>query len=110
MKITEMHRPGVLLIDPHVFGDARGFFWESWHRVRYQEAGLPGDFVQDNLSFSLRGVSRGLHFQYPHGQGKLISVFQGEVFDVILDLRRGSPSFGQWFGTILSSDNRRQLY
>lgn len=110
MEIIETGLSGVVLIKPGVFGDVRGFFMETWHHMRYQEVGLPADFVQDNLSFSTQGILRGLHYQYPHAQGKLVSVLQGEVFDVAVDIRRGSPTFGRWFGTLLSSDNKRQLY
>ncbi|MEJ2575202.1 MAG: dTDP-4-dehydrorhamnose 3,5-epimerase [Gammaproteobacteria bacterium] len=110
MKVTESHLPGVLVIEPQVFGDARGFFYESWHRERYREAGIVADFVQDNLSFSQHGVLRGLHFQNPQPQGKLVQVLQGEVFDVAVDIREGSPAFGQWHGELLSAENRRQFY
>lgn len=110
MNIIETALPGVLVFEPKVFGDARGFFFESWHRRRYAELGLDVDFVQDNISFSARGVLRGLHFQHPRGQGKLVQVLRGEIFDVALDVRRGSPHFGQWFGEKLSSDNKKQIY
>jgi dTDP-4-dehydrorhamnose 3,5-epimerase len=112
LKVAETGLPGVLLIEPDVFGDDRGFFMESWNGRRYEAAaGLPErGFVQDNLSLSRRGVLRGLHFQYPHPQGKLISVLSGEVFDVAVDIRTGSPNFGRWFGTTLSAENKRQLW
>lgn len=110
MRITETALPGVLIIEPKVFGDERGYFMETWNQARYADAGLPGRFVQDNLSFSRRGVLRGLHFQNPNGQGKLVHVLQGEVFDVAVDIRRGSPSFGQWAGVTLSAENKRQFY
>ena len=110
MKVVETRLPGVLLLMPDVFGDSRGFFMEAWNHRRYQEAGIPADFVQDNLSLSSRGVLRGLHFQNPELQGKLVSVLEGEVFDVAVDIRRGSPTFGSWVGEVLSSDNKRQLY
>ena len=110
MNVVETALPGVLLIEPKVFGDARGFFLETWQQNRYEEAGLPGSFVQDNLSFSTRGVLRGLHYQHPLGQGKLVSIIQGEVFDVAVDIRRGSPTFGKWTGVILSGDNHKQLW
>jgi dTDP-4-dehydrorhamnose 3,5-epimerase len=110
MQIIETALPGVLIIEPKVFGDARGFFLETWQQNRYEEAGLPGRFVQDNLSFSTRGVLRGLHYQHPLGQGKLVSIIQGEVFDVAVDIRRGSPTFGKWTGVILSGDNHKQLW
>ncbi|MEX0979742.1 MAG: dTDP-4-dehydrorhamnose 3,5-epimerase family protein, partial [Gemmatimonadota bacterium] len=96
MKVRETEIPGLIIVEPKVIGDARGFFMEVWHRKRYAEAGLPEEFVQDNLSYSQRGVLRGLHFQNPDGQGKLVSVLQGAVFDVAVDVRRGSPSFGEW--------------
>lgn len=93
-----------------MYGDARGFFMETWHQQRYAAAGLPASFVQDNLSLSKQGTLRGLHFQHPHAQGKLVFVLQGEVFDVAVDIRNGSPTFGQWVGVTLSADNKRQLY
>lgn len=110
MNLIETDLPGVLMIEPKVFGDERGFFMESWNGRRYEEAGLPGRFVQDNLSYSKGGVLRGLHFQNPNPQGKLVSVLRGEVFDVAVDIRIGSPTFGRWTGTTLSAENKRQLY
>jgi dTDP-4-dehydrorhamnose 3,5-epimerase len=110
MNVIETDLPGVLIIEPQVFGDDRGFFMETWNKELYAEAGIPTEFVQDNLSFSRKGVLRGLHFQDPNPQGKLVSVLQGEVFDVAVDIRRDSPTFGKWVGVNLSSDNRRQLY
>jgi dTDP-4-dehydrorhamnose 3,5-epimerase len=110
VKVTETKLSGVLLIEPDVYGDNRGYFLETWNAARYREYGLPEKFVQDNLSFSRRGVLRGLHFQNPNPQGKLVYVIQGEVFDVAVDIRLGSPTFGQWVGVTLSSDNKRQLY
>ncbi|CAL1241287.1 dTDP-4-dehydrorhamnose 3,5-epimerase [Candidatus Methylocalor cossyra] len=101
---------GVLHIMPDVFGDPRGFFLETWNRRRYAEYGLDRDFVQDNLSLSRRGILRGLHFQNPTPQGKLVQVLQGEVFDVAVDIRRGSPTFGRWYGAFLSGDNHHQLF
>lgn len=101
---------GVLLLTPRVFADPRGYFLETYNAARYAEAGIPVTFVQDNLSSSSRGVLRGLHFQNPHPQGKLVQVLAGEVFDVAVDLRHGSPTFGKWYGAILSADNHRQLY
>lgn len=101
---------GVLLFKPDVFGDSRGYFLESWNRRRYAEQGLDRDFVQDNLSFSRRGILRGLHFQNPGPQGKLVQVLVGEVYDVAVDIRLGSPTFGRWFGVILSEANHHQLY
>ena len=110
MRIETTELPGVLILEPKVFGDARGFFLETWSERRYAEAGLPQTFVQDNLSFSARGVLRGLHYQHPHAQGKLVYVLQGEVFDVAVDIRAGSPTFGRWVGATLSAENRRQLW
>jgi len=110
MKVTPCNIPGLLVIEPKVFGDARGFFLETWNEQRYREAGLDLRFVQDNLSSSRRGTLRGLHFQNPKGQGKLVWVVEGEVFDVAVDLRQTSPTFGQWHGLNLSSENRLQFY
>ena len=110
MKVTKTSLPGVVLIEPKVFGDARGFFLESYHAQRYAQAGLPQHFVQDNHSRSVQGTLRGLHYQLQHPQGKLIRVVVGEVFDVAVDVRRGSPTFGQWYGTHLSAENCHQLY
>ncbi len=110
MEVIETKLPGVLVIEPKVFGDERGFFMETWNEARYREAGLPVAFVQDNLSFSQHGVLRGLHFQNPNQQGKLVYVLQGEVFDVAVDIRVGSPHFGEWTGAILSAENKRQFY
>jgi len=101
---------GVLLIQPKVFGDARGFFLETFSQKRYEYAGISGPFVQDNLSRSRRGVLRGLHFQNPKAQGKLISVPEGEVFDVVVDIRRDSVTFGKWLGVHLTSENKRQIW
>jgi dTDP-4-dehydrorhamnose 3,5-epimerase len=110
MNTIQTTLPGVVIIEPKVFGDARGFFMETWNRPRYEAAGLPGGFIQDNISSSRKGVLRGLHYQKPFAQGKLLSVFEGEIFDVAVDIRRGSPDFGRWVGVLLSSENRRQLY
>jgi dTDP-4-dehydrorhamnose 3,5-epimerase len=110
MKVVRTKLKGVLLIEPDVFADARGFFVETWALRRYTDAGLPQIYVQDNLSRSSKGILRGLHLQHPHGQGKLVQVIHGEVFDVAVDVRVGSPTFGQWEGMILSGDNHRQLY
>jgi dTDP-4-dehydrorhamnose 3,5-epimerase len=100
----------VLLIEPRIFEDERGFFFESYSARRYAEAGIPAAFVQDNVSYSKRNVLRGLHYQHPFGQGKLMGVLLGEIFDVAVDVRRGSPTFRQWVGVCLSGQNRRQLY
>ena len=110
MNVSNTSLPGIILIEPRVFADARGFFLETWQQERYQEYGLPTHFVQDNLSSSVRGTLRGLHFQYPHAQGKLVYVVQGEVLDVAVDIRVGSPTFGRSYGIVLSSENKRQLY
>jgi len=110
MNIQETKLPGALIIEPRVFGDERGYFCETYNEARYAAAGLPARFVQDNLSFSRRGVLRGLHFQNPNPQGKLVSVLQGEVFDVAVDIRVGSPTFGQWVSVNLSAENKRQFY
>ena len=110
MNVEATAIPGVLTLEPRVFSDARGDFFELWSQLRYAQAGLPTAFVQDNISRSQRGVLRGLHYQLPHAQGKLLSVLEGEIFDVAVDIRRGSPTFGQWVGETLSSENHRQLY
>ena len=110
MKVTQTKLPGVLIFEPDVFGDARGWFAETFSGKRYEEAGLKLPFVQDNVSFSEKNVLRGLHFQYPHSQGKLVQALSGEVFDVAVDIRVDSPTFGQWFGERLSAENHKQLY
>jgi dTDP-4-dehydrorhamnose 3,5-epimerase len=110
MNVVPTRLPGVVIIVPQVFRDARGFLTETWSERRYGAAGLPGRFVQDNLSYSVKGILRGLHLQSPCPQGKLVSVVEGEVFDVAVDLRRGSPTFAQWVGVTLSGENNHQLY
>lgn len=110
MKVTEIGIPGVLLIEPKVFEDDRGFFMETYHAERYARHGITGKFVQDNHSKSVKGTLRGLHYQLGRPQGKLVRVIQGEVFDVAVDVRKGSPHFGKWVGMILSSENKRQLF
>ncbi len=110
MKVVETSIPGVLLLEPKVFGDARGFFMETYSRPRYAAVGIPDAFVQDNLSRSARGILRGLHLQHPHAQGKLCTVLEGEVYDVVADVRVGSPTFKRWEGFVLSAENKRQLY
>jgi len=112
MKVTRMAIPEVLLIEPKVFGDARGFFYESFNQKTFNEAtGLELPFVQDNHSRSAKGVLRGLHYQLPpHAQGKLVRVVRGAVFDVAVDIRKGSATFGQWVGMELSEDNHRQFW
>mgnify|MGYP001552825242 CR=1 FL=1 len=110
MEIIETPLPGVLLIKPRVFGDARGFFLETFSQERYAAHGMTGPFVQDNVSLSQSGVLRGLHLQNPFGQAKLVSVPIGEVFDVAVDVRVGSPTFGSWYGATLSGENHHQMY
>lgn len=110
MKVTDTDLPGVKLVEPDVFGDERGFFMETWNRTRYAGHGMPIDCRQTNLSLSRRGILRGLHFQQPNPQGKLAYVIQGEVLDVAVDIRVGSPHFGRWTAATLSGDNRRQLW
>ena len=110
MKVVETSLPGVLIIEPKIFPDARGFFVETYNKDRYVNNGILPEFVQDNLSFSTRGVLRGLHYQNPHAQGKLVYVLQGEVWDVAVDIRRDSPQFGQWTAVTLSSENKKQFY
>ena len=110
MQITPTALPDVLLIEPRVFGDDRGFFFESWNRRAFETAGIDVDFVQDNHSRSARGVLRGLHYQIERAQGKLVRVTEGEVFDVAVDLRRSSPSYGRSVGVALSAANRRMLW
>ncbi len=110
MNILPTELPGVLLIEPRVFRDDRGWFTELWNANRYQSVGIPANFVQDNLSFSRKGVLRGLHYQWPDPQGKLIQALQGEIFDVAVDIRSGSPSFGRSTSVVLSGDNGRQIY
>jgi len=110
VKLIASSLPGCMVVEPAVFGDSRGFFFETWNAERYAEQGLPGNFVQSNISSSARGVLRGLHYQWPRPQGKLVTVLQGEVYDVAVDIRQGSPTFGRWEAFILSGDNRRQLW
>jgi dTDP-4-dehydrorhamnose 3,5-epimerase len=110
LNTTPLELPGLLLIEPRVFRDQRGWFMESWNAERYAGAGVLSAFVQDNLSLSQGGVLRGLHYQHPHGQAKLVSVLEGEVWDVAVDIRSGSSSFGRWYGCTLSAENARQLF
>lgn len=110
MKVHPTDLPGVLRIEPRVFADSRGSLVETWNATRYGTAGLPTNMVQDNLSTSRQGVLRGLHFQHPHPQGKLIYVLEGEIFDVAVDIRVGSPTFGRWVGMNLSAEAGGQLY
>jgi dTDP-4-dehydrorhamnose 3,5-epimerase len=109
MKIVETALPGILVIEPRVFSDARGFFLETYQAERYAAAGIPA-FVQDNFSRSVRGTLRGLHFQEPKPQGKLVQVMRGTVYDVVVDVRRGSPTFGHWVGVELSGDTPKQIW
>jgi dTDP-4-dehydrorhamnose 3,5-epimerase len=109
--VTPTAIPDVLILEPKVFGDARGFFFESFNQRDFEQAtGVHATFVQDNHSLSVRGVLRGLHYQIRHPQGKLVRVVRGEVFDVAVDLRQGSPTFGRWVGEVLSADNQKQMW
>jgi dTDP-4-dehydrorhamnose 3,5-epimerase len=110
MRVEPTAIPDVRLVEPRVFGDARGFFFESWNRRAFAEAGIDAEFVQDNHSRSHRGVLRGLHYQIVHAQGKLVRVTAGEVLDIAVDLRRSSPTFGRHVALALSAENRRMLY
>lgn len=110
MKINKTLIDGLVLLEPKVFGDARGFFFEMWQQDLYKEAGLVDQFKQDNISRSSKGILRGMHFQNPHPQGKLVSVIQGSVFDVVVDLRKSSSTFGKWFGAEINDENHLQLY
>jgi dTDP-4-dehydrorhamnose 3,5-epimerase len=110
MNVITTELPGVVILEPRRFRDDRGFFFESFKATRHAEAGLPSQYVQDNISYSESGVLRGLHYQLPNAQGKLVSVLHGEVFDVTVDIRKGSPNFGKWIGVTLSFENGRQLY
>lgn len=109
-KFTETKIRGVYIIEPKVFGDNRGYFMETYNKEHFEEVGLTMNFVQDNESSSSKGVLRGLHFQTKHTQGKLVRVTEGEVFDVAVDLRKGSPTYGQWEGVVLSAENKKQFY
>lgn len=110
MKVVQTALPGVLLLEPRVFGDERGFFLETWNAARYRAAGVPADFVQANHARSGRGVLRGLHFQLGRPQAKLVFAVGGEILDVAVDVRRDSRTFGQWVGARLSGENHRQLF
>lgn len=110
MKFTPTPLPGLIVIEPDVFRDQRGFFFESYHFEKYSKGGIGETFVQDNHSRSTRGTLRGLHAQLSHPQGKLVRVLQGEIFDVAVDIRKGSPTFRRWFGVRLSADNFLQCY
>jgi len=110
LKFIPTPLPDVLLIEPKVFQDERGFFLESYQKKNFSEAGIPFDFVQDNHSKSSQGVLRGLHYQIKQSQGKLVKVIAGEIFDVAVDIRKHSPTFGKWFGTYLSAENKQMLW
>jgi dTDP-4-dehydrorhamnose 3,5-epimerase len=110
MKVTQTTLPGVLLLEPMVFTDSRGFFLESYNKQTMTKLGIVDELVQDNHSFSWRNVLRGLHYQIRHAQGKLVRAVSGEVFDVAVDLRRSSPTFGRWLGEMLSGKNKRMLW
>lgn len=110
LMFTELELPGVILVEPRVFNDPRGFFLETYHGKKYEQAGIMDPFVQDNHSHSKRGTLRGLHYQLKSPQGKLIYVVSGSIFDVAVDIRKGSPHFGKWVGVSLSAENRRQLF
>ena len=111
MNIVETGIPGLVVIEPRVFEDDRGYFFETFQQERYREAGIEGPFIQDNESRSVKGVVRGLHFQLGDAaQAKLVRVIQGSVYDVAVDLRKGSPTFGKWFGIELNDNNKKQLY
>ena len=110
MKVIRTDLPGCLVLEPRVFEDARGYFYESFNRDKLAAAGLAPQFVQGNVSRSSQGVLRGLHFQNPKAQGKLVSVLEGEVWDVAVDVRRGSPTCGRWSGVVLSADNKRHFW
>ena len=110
MNIIKTKLSGVLILEPKVFPDDRGYFLETWNSKRYEQASISASFVQDNISFSKKGILRGLHFQHPQSQGKLIQVLFGEVVDVVVDIRIGSPTYGQWLVEVLSGSNHRQIY
>jgi dTDP-4-dehydrorhamnose 3,5-epimerase len=110
MKVIQTDLPGCLVLEPQVFGDERGFFYESFNLDKWAGFGVAPRFVQGNVSRSTRGVLRGLHYQWPKPQGKLVSVLEGEVWDVAVDVRRGSPTFGRWTGVVLSADNKRHFW
>jgi dTDP-4-dehydrorhamnose 3,5-epimerase len=110
MRLAPAEIPGIVIIEPDVYRDPRGFFLETYHAEKYREAGIAGPFVQDNHSRSLKGTLRGLHLQVQRPQGKLVRVIEGEIFDVAVDVRRGSPTFGKWMGVTLSAENFRQCY
>ena len=110
MKFIPTEIPGVIIVEPDVFGDHRGFFMETWHADKFAEGGIDAKFVQDNHSRSSQGILRGLHYQIEQPQGKLVRVLSGEVFDVAVDLRRNSPAFGKWFGMYLNDTDKKMLW
>ena len=110
MNVIPTSLDGVLIIEPKVFDDPRGYFMETHHRKRYREAGIDCEFVQDNISYSVQETLRGLHYQLPHAQAKLVQVLTGDIYDVAVDIRRESPTFGKWVGVDLSDKNHRQLF
>jgi dTDP-4-dehydrorhamnose 3,5-epimerase len=110
MNIISASIPDVLIVEPDVFRDNRGFFMETYHQKRYEDHGIKETFVQDNLSYSIMNTLRGLHFQSKHPQSKLIFVISGEIYDVVVDIRKGSPTFGEWAGVVLSEENKKQLF
>jgi len=110
MKFTETKIPDVIVVEPDVFGDNRGFFMEAWHAEKFAAGGIAADFVQDNQSRSVQGILRGLHYQITQPQGKLVRVLSGEVFDVAVDLRKNSATFGQWVGVRLNAENKKMLW
>ena len=110
MKFIPTEIPGVIIVEPDVFGDHRGFFMESWHAEKFAEGGIDAQFVQDNHSRSSQGILRGLHYQIEQPQGKLVRVLSGEVFDVVVDLRRDSPTFGKWVGMYLNDTDKKMLW
>lgn len=110
MKVEKTGLAGVIILEPDVYYDERGFFMEIYQQERYEQLGITNTFVQDNLSFSRKGVLRGLHYQFPNGQAKLVFVVEGEIFDVAVDIRKGSPTFGRWISVILSKENKREIF
>jgi dTDP-4-dehydrorhamnose 3,5-epimerase len=110
MKRVETSLKDAVILEPAVFGDERGYFYESYNTEKYAALGIHAQFVQSNVSRSARGVLRGLHYQWPNPQGKLVSVLEGEVYDVAVDIRRGSPTFGQWAGVVLTAENKRHFW
>ncbi|HZF96819.1 MAG TPA: dTDP-4-dehydrorhamnose 3,5-epimerase [Pseudoxanthomonas sp.] len=110
MKVIDSRLPECKVLEPAVFGDERGYFFETWNAERFGDHGLPTRFVQSNISSSARGVLRGLHYQWPNPQGKLVTVLEGEVYDVAVDIRQGSPRFGSWAAVVLSAENKRQFW